>query len=44
LEQNAAAADMDLSSQNVEELDDAISRDAVRGVRYPEQMMALLDN
>jgi Aldo/keto reductase family len=42
LEQNAAAADMDLSRQDVEELDDAISRDAVRGVRYPEQMMALL--
>jgi aryl-alcohol dehydrogenase-like predicted oxidoreductase len=44
LEENAAAADVHLSSQDVEELDNAISRDAVRGARYPEQMMALLDN
>jgi aryl-alcohol dehydrogenase-like predicted oxidoreductase len=44
LEENAAAADVDLSTQDVEELDNAISRDAVRGARYPEQMMALLDN
>jgi aryl-alcohol dehydrogenase-like predicted oxidoreductase len=44
LEENAAAADVDLSSQDVEELDNAISRDAVRGARSPEQMMALLDN
>ena len=44
LEENAAATDVDLSSQDVEELDNAIARDAVRGARYPEQMMALLDN
>jgi hypothetical protein len=28
----------------VSELDDAISRDAVRGDRYPEEMMSLLGN
>jgi aryl-alcohol dehydrogenase-like predicted oxidoreductase len=44
LEENAAATDVQLSSQDVEALDDAISRDAVRGARYPEQMMTLLDN
>ena len=44
LEENAAATDVDLSSQDVEELDNAIARDAVRGARYPEQMMGLLDN
>jgi aryl-alcohol dehydrogenase-like predicted oxidoreductase len=44
LEENAAAADVTLSAEQVEQLDNAISRDAVRGSRYPEQMMALLDN
>jgi aryl-alcohol dehydrogenase-like predicted oxidoreductase len=44
LEENAAAADLELSAQDIEELDNAISRDAVRGDRYPEPMMALLDN
>ena len=44
LEQNAAAADVTLSAEEVEQLDNAISRDAVRGSRYPEQMMALLNN
>jgi hypothetical protein len=33
-----------LSSNEVQELDDAISRDAVRGSRESEQMMALLNN
>jgi hypothetical protein len=33
-----------LSAAEVQELDNAISRDAVRGSRYPEQMMALLNN
>ena len=44
IEENAAAADVRLSAQDVEELDDAISRDAVRGDRYPESMMGLLGN
>jgi aryl-alcohol dehydrogenase-like predicted oxidoreductase len=44
LEENAAAADVTLSAEEVQELDNAISRDAVRGSRYPEQMMALLNN
>ena len=44
LEENAAAANVALSPEEVQELDNAISRDAVRGSRYPEQMMALLDN
>jgi aryl-alcohol dehydrogenase-like predicted oxidoreductase len=44
LEENAAAADVKLSPADVEELDNAISPDAVRGARYPEQMMGLLNN
>ena len=44
LEENAAAADLKLSAQDIDELDHAISRDAVRGARYPEQMMELLGN
>ena len=44
LEENAAAAEIDLSLEDVEELDNAVSPDSVRGNRYPEQMMALLGN
>ena len=44
VEENAAAADVTLSPEEVQELDMAISRGAVRGSRYPEQMMALLNN
>jgi hypothetical protein len=33
-----------LSPDEVHELDNAISPDAVRGSRYPKQMMALLSN
>ena len=44
LEENAAAAEIVLSAQDVAELDDAISADAVHGNRYPEGMMALLNN
>jgi aryl-alcohol dehydrogenase-like predicted oxidoreductase len=44
LEENAAAVDVKLSPQEIEELDSAISRDAVRGDRYPTPMMALLNN
>jgi aryl-alcohol dehydrogenase-like predicted oxidoreductase len=44
LEENAAADDVKLSTQDIEQLGDAISRDAVRGDRYPEPGMALLDH
>jgi aryl-alcohol dehydrogenase-like predicted oxidoreductase len=44
LEENAAAAQIELSADEIEELDDAISPAAVRGSRYPEEMMALLNN
>jgi aryl-alcohol dehydrogenase-like predicted oxidoreductase len=44
LEENAAAADVKLSADDVQELDGAISPDAVRGSRYAESMMGLLNN
>ncbi len=44
LEENAAAAEVELSAEDIEELDDAISAEAVRGTRYTEEMMALLNN
>jgi aryl-alcohol dehydrogenase-like predicted oxidoreductase len=44
LEENAAAAELRLSQQDVDELDESISPDAVRGDRYPDAMMALLNN
>jgi aryl-alcohol dehydrogenase-like predicted oxidoreductase len=44
LEENAAAAEIQLSDEDIAELDDAISPEAVRGSRYPEQMMTLLGN
>jgi aryl-alcohol dehydrogenase-like predicted oxidoreductase len=44
LEENAAASEIDLSQEDVDELDNAVSPDSVRGNRYPEQMMALLGN
>lgn len=44
LAENAAAAEIRLSADEMAELDSAISRDAVRGARYPEAMMNLLNN
>jgi aryl-alcohol dehydrogenase-like predicted oxidoreductase len=44
LEENAAAAAVSLSADEVEELDRAVSGHAVRGERYPAQMMGLLGN
>jgi aryl-alcohol dehydrogenase-like predicted oxidoreductase len=44
LQENAAAAELQLSRDDVTQLDDAISPQAVRGSRYPEEMMALLNN
>jgi aryl-alcohol dehydrogenase-like predicted oxidoreductase len=43
LEENAAAVDVTLSDSELSELDEAVSPGAVRGDRYPEQMMSLLD-
>jgi aryl-alcohol dehydrogenase-like predicted oxidoreductase len=44
LDENAAAVDVTLSAEEVQELDNAISRDAIVGNRYPEQMMGMLNN
>jgi aryl-alcohol dehydrogenase-like predicted oxidoreductase len=44
LEENAAAAETELSAADVEELDNAISPEAVRGTRYTEEMMGQLNN
>jgi aryl-alcohol dehydrogenase-like predicted oxidoreductase len=44
LEENAAATEVRLSADDVAELDEAVSRDAVRGARYAESMMSLLNN
>jgi aryl-alcohol dehydrogenase-like predicted oxidoreductase len=43
LEENAAAADLELSAAQVAELDAAISPDAVRGARYDDSGMTLLN-
>jgi len=42
LEENAAAADLRLSDEQVAELDEAISPEAVRGARYDDSGMQLL--
>ena len=44
LEQNAAAVDLELSDEQVAELDEAVSPDAVRGARYDDSGMQLLNN
>jgi aryl-alcohol dehydrogenase-like predicted oxidoreductase len=44
LAENAAAADLVLSAEQVAGLDEAISRDAVRGARYDESGMEMLNN
>jgi aryl-alcohol dehydrogenase-like predicted oxidoreductase len=44
IEENAAAADLSLTDAQVAELDAAISRDAVRGARYDEDGMGMLNN
>jgi aryl-alcohol dehydrogenase-like predicted oxidoreductase len=44
LEENAAAVDLALTDAQVAELDAAISRDAVRGSRYDDSGMAMLNN
>jgi aryl-alcohol dehydrogenase-like predicted oxidoreductase len=44
LEENAAAADIELSAEEIAQLDEAVTPEAVRGNRYPDEMMALLNN
>jgi aryl-alcohol dehydrogenase-like predicted oxidoreductase len=44
LEENAAAATIELSPAEVAALDEAVPPDAVRGSRYPDEMMALLNH
>jgi aryl-alcohol dehydrogenase-like predicted oxidoreductase len=44
LEENAAAVDVTLSAEEIQELDNAISPDAIVGNRYAEQMMGMLNN
>jgi aryl-alcohol dehydrogenase-like predicted oxidoreductase len=44
LDENAAAAEIKLSPEAVEELGGAVSPEAVRGERYTAEMMALLGN
>jgi aryl-alcohol dehydrogenase-like predicted oxidoreductase len=43
LAENAAAVDLELSPAEVAELDAAVSPDAVRGSRYPEEVMGLIN-
>jgi aryl-alcohol dehydrogenase-like predicted oxidoreductase len=43
LEENAAAMDLELSAEQVAELDEAVSADAVRGARYDDSGMQLLN-
>ena len=44
VEENAAATEVNLSVEELDELDNAISPEAVTGNRYSEQMMALVNN
>jgi aryl-alcohol dehydrogenase-like predicted oxidoreductase len=44
LEENAVATDLRLTDEQVAELDTAVSPDAVRGSRYDDSGMALLNN
>jgi aryl-alcohol dehydrogenase-like predicted oxidoreductase len=44
IEENAAAADLELTPAQLAELDEAVSRDAVHGARYDESGMAVLNN
>ncbi len=43
LDENLGAADLDLSAEDVAELNDASARIAVVGERYPEQMQRMID-
>jgi len=43
LEENAAAADIELSAEDLAELDEVFPKDAAAGQRYPDHMMALVN-
>ena len=43
LEENAAAADLNLSQEDLARLDEVFPKDAASGDRYPEHMMALVN-
>ena len=43
LEENAAAADIPLSQEDLARMDEAFPKDAAAGQRYPEHVMALVD-
>jgi aryl-alcohol dehydrogenase-like predicted oxidoreductase len=43
LEENAAAAELELSQEDLARLDEAFPKDAAAGQRYPEHVMALVD-
>jgi aryl-alcohol dehydrogenase-like predicted oxidoreductase len=43
LEENAAAAEINLSQQDLARLDEVFPKDAAAGQRYPEHMMALVN-
>jgi len=43
LEENAAAAELELSQQDLARLDQAFPKDAAAGERYPEHVMALVE-
>jgi aryl-alcohol dehydrogenase-like predicted oxidoreductase len=44
LEENVGATDLNLTDAQVAELDAAVSRDAVRGARYDDSGMAMINN
>jgi aryl-alcohol dehydrogenase-like predicted oxidoreductase len=44
LEENVGAAEIELSAADVATLDEAVSPDAVKGGRYADREMALLNN
>jgi aryl-alcohol dehydrogenase-like predicted oxidoreductase len=43
LEENASAADIELSAEDLAELDEVFPKDAAAGQRYPEHMMTLIN-
>jgi aryl-alcohol dehydrogenase-like predicted oxidoreductase len=43
LEENVGAVSLKLSADELRQLDDALSPDAIAGPRYNERMMALVD-
>ena len=43
LEENTAAADIELSPDDIAELDEVFPKDAAAGQRYPEHMMSLVN-